>query len=479
MSDPGFFSYINNKLLFILTLLYIILIAFAVYFNSFSSMEYKGNKPIEIDGRWYNNPSVEYQLDEEEDKFRSTKTRWWHLFIKNKVFFYIVFAALGLFSLMIAWLHNIYIFNKKDGSTPDINAIPGDFFKNVITIIVAGSALIGLLAIMFFLISYTPAPLTFFVNLLNILIVIGIVAIFFEQFTKSLSAAALGSLSFIVFTLIGGWITGLIFGAIGSFIGFAIGQSAKTGKATNLRNNFIISVIRFFPCLFISFATWLNKLYKEGKNADRKVKILLLIEIVLILARFLLPFLYKTFKKYFMPQGNHLLTNAVSLHKEHNLGKFVSSDGDTTKRQFLNYNYALSFWIWIFPQSPSTSEAYNKSTSLVNISDIVKVNFNNNNLEFWAKTTEDAEPPSRLVKVYEYDKFQFQRWNNIIFNYYGGTLDIFINKKLMSSTPNIIPLSVDGAATCGSDNGIYGGIKNAVYFKNTISQRDINLINTF
>ena len=28
------------------------------------------------------------------------------------------------------------------------------------------------------------------------------------------------------------------------------------------------------------FATWLNKLYKEGKNADRKVKILLLIEIV-------------------------------------------------------------------------------------------------------------------------------------------------------------------------------------------------------
>ena len=58
--------------------------------------------------------------------------------------------------------------------------------------------------------------------------------------------------------------------------------------------------------------------------------------------------------------------------------------------------------------------------------------------------------------------------NNIIFNYYGGTLDIFINKKLMSSTPNIIPLSVDGAATCGSDNGIYGGIKNAVYFKNTI-----------
>lgn len=476
MSDRTFFSYINNKLLFILTLLYIILIVIALYFNQFSSMQYKGNKPVEIDGQWYNNPSVDYQLDEDEDKYRSTKTRWWHLFIKNKVFFYIIFAALGLFSLMIAWLHNIYIFNSKDKDSPDIDGIPNGFFKNIMIITVAGTALIGLLAIMFFLISYTPAPLTFFVNLLNILIVIGIVAIFFEQFSKSLSAAALGILSFIVFTLIGGWITGLIFGIIGSFIGLAIGKSSNKKHASNLRNNFIINVIKFLPCLFINFASWIRKQFNDtGKNTWY----LLGIEAILIIARFLLPFLYKVFKKYFMPKGNILLTNPVSLHKEHSLGKFKSRGGDTTKKQFLNYNYALSFWIWIFPQSPSTNQSYNKSTSLVNISDIVKVNFNNNNLEFWAKTTEDAEPPSKLIKLYEYKKFEFQRWNNIIINYYGGTLDIFINRKLMSSTPNIIPLNIDGAATCGTDKGIYGGIKNVVYFENTITQRDINLIDTF
>jgi len=49
----------------------------------------------------------------------------------------------------------------------------------------------------------------------------------------------------------------------------------------------------------------------------------------------------------------------------------------------------------------------------------------------------------------------------------------------VSSTPNIIPLNIDGAATCGTDKGIYGGIKNVVYFENTITQRDINLIDTF
>lgn len=474
MSDRTFFSYINNKLLFIMTFLYIILITLAFYFDGFSSMKYKGNNYDE-DDEWY----VADKGWDVEDKYKTKPKKWYDFFVKNKVFFYIVFATLGSISLMIAWLHNIYIFNSKDKDSPDINGIPASFFKNIMAIVLAGTVLIGLLAVMFFLIAYTPAPLTFFVNLLNILIVIGVVAIFFEQFTKSLSAAALGLLSFIIFSFIGGWITGLIVGIIGSIIGFVIGESSKKEKTTNLRNNFLISVIRFFPCLFISFASWLNSLYKQGYNADRKVKILLLIEVILIIARFLLPFLYKTFKKYFMPQGNRLLDNPVSLNKEHILGKFKSKGGDTTKRQFLNYNYALSFWIWIFPQSPSTNPSYNKSTSLVNISDIVKVNFKNNNIEFWAKTTEDADPPSRLIKIFEYKKFQFQRWNNIIFNYYGGTLDIFINRKLMSSTPNIIPLNTDGAATSGSDNGIYGGIKDVVYFENTITQRDINLIDTF
>ena len=33
--------------------------------------------------------------------------------------------------------------------------------------------------------------------------------------------------------------------------------------------------------------------------------------------------------------------------------------------------------------------------------------------------------------IYKTDKLQLQRWNNIILNYQNGTLDVFINKKLV------------------------------------------------
>ena len=77
------------------------------------------------------------------------------------------------------------------------------------------------------------------------------------------------------------------------------------------------------------FASWIRKQFNDtGKNTWY----LLGIEAILIIARFLLPFLYKVFK-IFYAKRNILLTNPVSLHKEHSLGKFKSR-GDTTKKQF-------------------------------------------------------------------------------------------------------------------------------------------------
>ena len=80
-----------------------------------------------------------------------------------------------------------------------------------------------------------------------------------------------------------------------------------------------------------------------------------------------------------------------------------------------------------------------------------------------------------MIKVHEFKEFKYQTWNSIIINYQGGTLDIVINKTLISSTPNITPLKNNNNAVIGDINGINGGIKNVSYFKTSFSQQDINL----
>ena len=53
-------------------------------------MQYKGDTKT----------SVDEILDDEEDKLRSTRTRWWNLLTKNKLFFYIIFVGVGFISLI-------------------------------------------------------------------------------------------------------------------------------------------------------------------------------------------------------------------------------------------------------------------------------------------------------------------------------------------------------------------------------------------
>jgi len=46
----------------------------------------------------------------------------------------------------------------------------------------------------------------------------------------------------------------------------------------------------------------------------------------------------------------------------------------------------------------------------------------------------------------------------------------------VSSTPNIVPIMGLNTVTAGAINGIYGGIKNVIYFDHTLSQNQINIL---
>ena len=71
----------------------------------------------------------------------------------------------------------------------------------------------------------------------------------------------------------------------------------------------------------------------------------------------------------------------------------------------------------------------------------------------------------------------YQKWNNFVFNYSGGTLDIFINGKLVSSNINITPVMYYDKMTAGATNGIYGGIRDIVYYDKVLSRGQIEAMN--
>lgn len=335
-----------------------------------------------------------------------------------------------------------------------------------------------------FLITFTRFKLEYIQIIVNVLILIGLASLLYDYFEEFQTEIGIALIFFIVFTMLGGLIIGSIFAVIGYFAGYYLNLYLNQNKPEfpYYKNilNFINLAAGFLPCLFINFAIWIKEEYlKTSKN----ILILLGIEALLVAFKFLIPYIYSLFKKVFSPKENILLVNPVPLDRVHNLGLFLTKEDvklyntsklDTSEK-FFNYNYAIAFSLWIFPQPKSVSDAYTKSSNIINISDIVKVIHNNNTIEFWAATTVPGENPNRLIKLYEYKEFKYQKWNSIIINYQGGSIDIFINKSLKSSTPNITPLKNNNSAVIGDINGINGGIKNVSYFKKALSQQDINL----
>lgn len=78
--------------------------------------------------------------------------------------------------------------------------------------------------------------------------------------------------------------------------------------------------------------------------------------------------------------------------------------------------------------------------------------------------------------IYIKNNFLLQKWNNIIINYSGGTLDVFINGELVKSTMGIIPYMKLDNLSVGEVDGIGGGLCNLVYFNKTLNSKNIYYI---
>tara|TARA_B100000963_G_scaffold158634_1_gene138027 strand:- start:2015 stop:3826 length:1812 start_codon:yes stop_codon:yes gene_type:complete len=149
-----------------------------------------------------------------------------------------------------------------------------------------------------------------------------------------------------------------------------------------------------------------------------------------------------------------------------------ASIGDNMPKNF-NYNYGLSFWFWINPQPPSTNKNYIKFANILDYNKSPQITYKGqtNTLKV---TMRNGNKEDRTV--YENSEILFQKWNFMFINYDGGTLDVFLNNELVSTTKSIVPYMTHNSTFIGEENGLNGGIKNIRYFDETLDRTQISLL---
>lgn len=238
--------------------------------------------------------------------------------------------------------------------------------------------------------------------------------------------------------------------------------------------SFIKNLILFIPCLLIRFAEYIKY---EYKITGKPVWILLVVEIILIVLWVIIPII---FKYYFDKDGSKLLDGPVYLNKKHDIGSFENLHKknleDKTDTKFL-YHYSLSAWFTINPQPPNTSSAYTKYTSILNYGNKPNVQYNGEKNSLRVITALDDKRGEKLneVEIFETKNILYQKWNNIVINYDGGDMDVFLNGELVGSKPGIAPYMRYENVSVGEINGIQGGICNVKYYNHILSKKDIKL----
>jgi len=234
------------------------------------------------------------------------------------------------------------------------------------------------------------------------------------------------------------------------------------------------NIIFYVPCLFIDIIEFIKS---EYQITTKTVWIVLIIEIILVILYFILPTLFHSIMTH---DGIQLLDECVYLNNKKSLGtyetlhkikdKVVATPDDIENSKF-KYTYALSAWYYINPQPPNTSPAYTKFTTILDYGKKPLIQFNSlkNILRIQCETSK-----GNLKTLYETKDIKYQKWNNIVVNYDAGTMDVFINGLLVSSTPEIAPYMTYENVIVGQENGIQGGICNVVYYKHILSAGKIN-----
>ena len=142
------------------------------------------------------------------------------------------------------------------------------------------------------------------------------------------------------------------------------------------------------------------------------------------------------------------------------------------------YNYSISCWLYVHAQSPNFKNSYNEFTEILNYNEEPVIGYDSKKNRLIIKSKKMKGRPTRneknfLKTIFVQDNFKLQKWHNIVVNYVGGTVDVFLDGELVGSEGRIVPFKTFNAMTAGQDDGISGGICNVIYYPSYISKSKI------
>lgn len=252
------------------------------------------------------------------------------------------------------------------------------------------------------------------------------------------------------------------------------GPNIETNKPSLML--FFTNLVLFLPCLLIKIIDYGRY---QFNLTTKPIWILFFLEIILISLWVLLPLL---FNRVVHRDGTTLLTDPKYINEEYTLGNFENlahnenltniNPQNNPKNKF-KHNYSLSSWFYLNPQPPNTSPAYTKYTSILNYGNKPNVQYNGqlNSLRVMTTIHEDEQ-----VEIFQTTKVIYQKWNHLVVNYDGGTMDVFLNGELVGSRPNIAPYMTFENVVSGAVNGLQGGICNVVYYDHILSNQTIQVM---
>jgi hypothetical protein len=268
-------------------------------------------------------------------------------------------------------------------------------------------------------------------------------------------------------TTVGRWIISILIVLIISYLLLKVISMTSFYKKS-LLSQFIVDSLFYIPCMIINGFNSLVENLTDTKP-DEWVWLCVLVFLLLFY------FVYSRWEKnHYSKHGKQLVNMPVWLNQENTLGTYDQIGGNA-------YQNAISFWFFIDAYPNNYNKAAEKYMCMLNNGEEPTVSYraNENALYFTMRKTvpgyvDKEKDVNGNIIVYKLKNIQCQKWNHVVINYSGGTLDIFYNNVLKQSIPGVVPYMNYDSLKIGENGGIYGSICNVVYFHEALKIQQID-----